>query len=74
MKTVTIWARLGAAITMTEEEADKVLTGDAETLIRILREGRFELEGDTYIPDVMIEDFNAEHGTKYTEQDLACYL
>lgn len=70
-KTMTIWARLGAFITLTEEEANKILsTGDTDTLIRIIREGRFELGGDSYIPDVAIEDLNDEHGTSYPEQDV----
>ena len=49
------WMRLGITIKFTEME-EKLLFGEnrliaEDTLLNILAEGRFEIEGDSYIPE-----------------------
>lgn len=49
------WMRLGIKIKFTEME-EELLFGEnrliaADTLLNILAEGRFEIDGDSYIPD-----------------------
>lgn len=49
------WMRLGIKIKFTEME-EALLFGEnrliaADTLLNILAEGRFEIDGDSYIPD-----------------------
>ena len=45
-----------------------------ELLRRIIAEGRFEPDGDTYIPAPTVEEYNQKYGTDYevgdTEFDL----
>lgn len=50
-----VWMRLGIKIKFTEME-EELLFGEnrliaADTLLNILAEGRFEIDGDSYIPD-----------------------
>ena len=50
-----VWMRLGIKIKFTEME-EALLFGEnrliaADTLLNILAEGRFEIDGDSYIPD-----------------------
>lgn len=49
------WMRLGITIKFTEME-EELLFGEnrliaADILLNILAEGRFEIDGDSYIPD-----------------------
>lgn len=65
-----IWLRVGVTISMTDEEADIIVgCGDnsRETLLKILNEGRFLWDGDAYIPEVCVQEFNEEYGTEYEE-------
>lgn len=50
-----VWMRLGIKIKFTEME-EALLFGEnrliaADTLLNILAEGRFDIDGDSYIPD-----------------------
>ena len=62
--------RLGASVSGTKEEIDKVINGDANTLKQLLGKGQIEFNGDTYIPEECIEEYNAEYKTDY-DPDLA---
>ena len=41
---------------------------------RAFDEGRFELDGDTYIPEITVEEYNAKHGTEYEVGEYECSL
>lgn len=68
-----VWARAGVIFGLTSEEADIVLAcnGSSDDIAQIMRkvvkEGRFELNGDSYIPADCISQFNAEYGTDYDD-------
>lgn len=59
------WMRLGIKIKFTEME-EALLFGEnrliaEDTLLNILAEGRFEIDGDSYIPDYdngVVAEFN----------------
>lgn len=40
-----------------------------ELLRRIIAEGRFEPDGDTYIPAPTVEEYNQKYGTDYEVGD-----
>ena len=73
----SIWARIGMRLDFTPEEVDTILSdsttnADRKRVVkRVFAEGRFKLEGDSYIPGVIIDDYNAEHGTQYAVRDYA---
>ena len=61
--------RLGAYVSGTAEEIDKVINGDVETLKKLIDKKQIEFSGDTYIPKECIEDFNEEFDTDF-EPDM----
>lgn len=70
-----IWLRLGCAFYVTPEEA-KILfesdpdSGEGEQLLRrLIREGHWDADGDTYIPDDSIMEYNREYETSFPEQE-----
>lgn len=65
METRQIWMRLGATVSGSKEEIEKVLDGDVETLKKLLDKKQIEFSGDTYIPEECIEDYNEEFDTDY---------
>lgn len=66
----SIWMRLGVSVFGSAEEIDNVLNEEHLQLIKLLREGRFEINGDTYIPDTSVDEYNQTNGTHYTEQNI----
>lgn len=69
-----IWMRLGVSIEMFENEEKKIFGEDkeaaAEAVRKIVCDGRFLLDGDSYIPETSVEDFNSLYGTKYAEDEI----
>ena len=68
-----LWMRLGVSLRITEAE-EAVIFGkdgakDEELLRCIIAEGRFEPDGDTYIPAVTVEEYNQKYGTDYEVGD-----
>ena len=61
-----LWTRMGVDLLLTADEAKDILTGDYaavySTMEKILREGRFQFDGNTYIPEDITVDFNEKHG------------
>lgn len=67
----TIWLRVGMTLRVTEEEAEALLgRRDRDTLVRILKEHRATPDGDSYIPDPCVADYNQKYGTDYKVGDV----
>lgn len=68
-----MWIRLGCYLSLTDEEIEKALSDDpqqlGEVITAAIKDGRFRLSGESYIPESCVEDFNAEHGTAYPAYD-----
>lgn len=69
-----IWMRLGVTISATDAEIEKLLAKkpdewDAEeskkVLLKILKQNRFKVDGNTYIPGTVIDSYNEENGTRF---------
>lgn len=73
-----LWMRLGVTLNITEDEADAILGEDKHNstltlrgvLRGVLRAGRFEPDGESYIPGESIESYNHAHGTEYDDADV----
>ena len=71
-----VWVRLGGFLNTTEAEADALLGGklaheDLVSLVKkLIDEGRFKPKGDSYVPDIVVSDFNVGYGTDYPEEDV----
>ena len=46
-----IWIRLGAEITVNDEEFDAVMNGDEDILIKAIKNRGAQLDGESYIPE-----------------------
>lgn len=69
-KSRKLWMRLGVSAQVTRDEEKALFDGDVETLIRLADERRFELDGDSYIPECVISQFNRDNGMDYHVQDV----
>jgi len=75
-----LWMRVGMTFRFTEEEIDAILNQNdgAPSMRTVIRrafdEGRFELDGDTYVPEVSVEEYNRENGTAYDVCEYECSL
>ena len=69
----TIWARLGISIHVTQVEMDTLMCGNAQNkaaaLSKIFSEGRVEIDGDSYIPENVIGEYNLRYGTNYSRME-----
>lgn len=73
-----LWCRIGAVLALTPEEEAVIFGSDpdaiAQTVKNVFAEGRFRLEGNSYVPAPCVEDFNEEYGTEYPEKDIDYWL
>ena len=52
---------------VTEDELEKLLSGDQSTANKIVSEKRFDLSGEAYIPDEVTEELGKNVETPYFE-------
>lgn len=71
-----VWARVGMSLLVTPEEERAIFEGDylegKEAVMRVIEAGRASVDGETYIPQECIEEFDEEHGTDYGHRDEEC--
>lgn len=65
-----IWLRLGVTLKGNQEEIDSIIRGDEKALRRVLEAGRYQADGETYIPQQMVVEYNDEHNTTFKEEDI----
>ena len=69
-----LWARLGVSLRITAEEEAAIFGPDedlsANTLQKIILDGRFTPDGDSYVPEPAAEQFNEDYGTKHPVRDI----
>ena len=71
-----LWARLGVTMSLTDDEVNALIGDDQASmrdregiLIKVIRDGRFALDGETYVPQEAVSDFNEEYDASYEEND-----
>lgn len=69
-----VWLRLGVTVQGRREEIEKILEGDTDTLRKLLEAGRYEINGETYIPGTAIEEYNAKHRTNFDAKDIDFHI
>jgi len=65
-----IWLRLGITLQGSKEDIESIITGDEKALRRALENGSYTADGDTYIPQGMVAEYNNEHNTAFKENDI----
>lgn len=78
METKELWIRLGVVLQLTPEEETAIFSNSdhlmASAIKKIVTEGRYRLNGDTYVPGVVVDEFNSKNGTSYETGDYGCVL
>lgn len=68
-----IWMRVGATLYLNDKEAELLLNGDndeaKDLLKRMIYDNRFRLDGESYIPESAITDFNEKYDKHYQEDE-----
>ena len=71
-----LWMRVGCTFQVTPTEAAILLykhfdPDDKEKLLRrLIREGRFAPDGETYIPGESVQDYNERYDTEFLNDDI----
>ncbi len=77
-KPVDLWMRGGITLHATIAEVMEICTQDAGaakfTITKILDEGRWAFDGESYIPECTIADINKKHKTNFAECEVEFVL
>lgn len=69
-----LWMRLGVMLKVEESEAEAILAGEQtqaqDALKIVLADGRFQPDGDSYIPGESVVSYNHAYGTNYDDGDV----
>ena len=71
-----LWMRAGINLAPTEKEAAIILAPGssseevAETVKKIILDGRFDFSGESYIPQPCVEQYNDANSTHYEANDI----
>lgn len=65
-----IFVRLGIIITADKEDVERVIQGDEEKFEELIRQRKFFIDGESYIPYSAIEYYNEKNGTEFEEEDV----
>ena len=66
----SVWMRLGITLTGSQEDIEKGLQGDSKTLRTLLENRQYKIEGDTYIPDTCVCEYNDANKTNFEEYQI----
>lgn len=74
MEERSIWLRLGVTVKSSKEDIENILQmKDQEladkTILRLVKEGKFLIDGDWYVPEEEMERYNDEYGTNFGEDE-----
>lgn len=58
----SVFVRLGITLTASREEISKVMQGDSETFWNLIAEKKYEIDGDSYIPEAEVWEYENLYG------------
>lgn len=70
-----LWMRVGITFNITEEEEHAIFnsaSGMEDVIRKLISERRCKLDGDTYIPAQVVEDYNFKYETEYAVIETDC--
>ncbi len=69
-----LWMRMGVVMMLSDEDEKAIFSSDEEAIyqaiLKVIDEGRYLVDGEAYIPETAVHDFNAEYGTEYEAHDI----
>lgn len=66
----TLWMRLGITVHGAKDDIEKIIQGDHTALNQLLEKHSFDIDGETYLPSSVIEEYNKENQTDFDEEDI----
>lgn len=73
-----LWIRIGAVIRITDAEEQDIFSDDEvkmrDVLRRVIAEGRFCPDRETYVPGEAVREFNRTYSTAHEEENWCCDL
>ena len=69
----SVWMRVGVSVKGTRKQIETILAdgeNSAHTLWNLLKNGRFEIDGETYIPSCSVECYNDDFNTEFDNNEL----
>lgn len=73
-----IWIRAGMTLSISDEEAQVIFAGSesaaGDVAKKVIAEGRFAFDGESYIPQVCVAEYNRGNGTSFEERDVEMQL
>lgn len=75
-----LWMRVGISFFFTDKELEMIIGSDPKkwnmdaAIISAFNDKRFRLDGETYCPSNVVDDFNQEYGTSYPENEACADL
>lgn len=61
----SVWLRLGVTVRGTKEQIEALFEGDGETLRRLIECKQFTIDGNSYIPEPDVDDYNQTYHTDH---------
>ena len=78
MENRTIWLRLGVQVNGTKEEIESLFSNDVNecnnALMNLINKRQYLFNGNSYIPETCVEEYNKEYGTNHEVGDYDFYL
>lgn len=70
MEERSVWARIGVTLTGSKEEIEALFTDNfGEVLEKLIKDGKFKLDGDSYIPETCIAEYDERYGTNHISEN-----
>lgn len=65
-----IWVHVGMLVVGDANQIEAVINGDANMLRNLIEDEHFFVDGNSYIPESCIEEYNNDYGTDHEIKDI----
>lgn len=69
----SVWLRAGIVLSGTKQEIDAIVSGDGD-IKALLDKQQFEFQGDSYIPECSVEEYNRQYNTDFNVNEISYNL
>lgn len=69
----SVWLRAGIVLSGTKKEIDAIVSGDGD-MKTLLDKQQFKFNGESYIPECTVEEYNRQYDTDFNVQDISYNL
>lgn len=69
----SVWLRAGIVLSGTKKEIDAIVSGDGN-IKNLLDKQQFKFQGDSYIPECSVEEYNRQYNTDFNVNEISYNL